>query len=191
MVPDWDYSQAAHLPNEGGRRGRTNASAPDTPTVRSCGSGGTRRGRVSQGVSISLTTRASRDCAWRPRVVGHPCMRAAAAFRMDPSDTDRRVDDELLRHRRPSSTADRTSASESEPLPRVRTCMRVWSSLRSATAWRTTLSRRPVAGTILATGLSCRVTTTSSPRATRSRSFPKRFFASNAVTVIIDLKISW
>ena len=36
-----------------------------------------------------------------------------------------------------------------------------------------------------ALGLSWRVTTTSSPRATRSSSLPNRFFASNAVTVII------
>lgn len=93
-----------------------------------------------------------------------------------PCDGHRSINDKGLTHACPSSMAERTSSSDKAASAPISAC----NSRKPATAaaaWR--LSGRP-SGMSRATGLSYRVMTTSSPRATRSRSLPKWVLASYA-----------
>ncbi len=100
----------------------------------------------------------------------------------DPSDSDGRIGDKAVAQGRPSLIAFLISLSEIG-LERLGFPISCWRARRSRTAALTWARRRWPSGTIRATGLSCRVITISSPRETRSRSSPKRVFASNAVMV--------
>src|ERR1051326_8317708 len=104
---------------------------------------------------------------------------------MHPANSDGGVCDESLRHSLPSLMADRISRFDSLALDLRRICC---CNCRSpATARRTSADRWAPSGTRRATGLSCRVMTTSSPSATRLSNSPKRVFASNAVTFAMSI----